>query len=1149
MDVAKGEELTASEAVVIAPEARGLIKTGEGQYNLPADKLYFDPAKNLKVGAGQLGLSLDKSGETPAFATPTEALDKALIWFDASKKESVISSDGAELADSVNVEEWLDVRETGNAVDGYQYTRAVTMTNVFPESGRMPWYAETDGGRAAISFGLARDGRYMAWINPDGSTHNVKRIYHFFAVYGVVNTHGYILGSNTNSTYPGGGPNDSLNGSIEDKLWSWGSAQTRARNFINGVQINAYAEMVHKGFHLLEVAYANSVINGTGTVNCFFNDRNLDYLSEGSPNKETYAGHRVGGDYLSEVLVFDRMLTEEERIGIELYLMQKWNLGETAERRNLGVATAANATLGVSLETGNDGGDVELVGIGTIRKPGADDLYLQPGLNRTAVLSSLPVTPMGSYQDAIRAMLPTSGTEEFEGAVRIENGAMYLNMPVALAVEAKDTIAAEIVKASGNKVTVANTGDDGTVKKTGNGIVVVDALDEGVEKMIVDGGTLVLKSPKKAAADTVMAENAGVEVAIANPGFEEVVWQDEQKQYRRIDNSTYNGWTGVGAGTEGNAIVLISGVGHRAEDGIANTPVGGESTYAFDYHLPPPHSGKAQLAIIGKTTSAYTTIDIPVDGIYDISFWTATGTWGSYNKKVFDVVIEDEDGTETAIGRFSRKMDDRKTTFADRTMYREVCFKTPFLKAGAGRKLWFKVVTDDQNAAVTIDDVRMVLSPDTIASGTVSLPNGDLEDVPYETFTNLYANSVNNTAKGWELEQGASWEAGQLPRVAVVSRATTDYTDSFDYRKGEVMLCFRGAGGKATLKSATIPAGTYNLCGVLGARRDTDDTIGSTKLGNATAGTIEASVTINGETTSLGAVSQDSRKPTRAVWPNAFTVTEATTVDFVLSLTTDSVVLADDFELCPPKNLIACGGFNSSEELAGWVVTQTYDEELQKYWGTVAMLTYNSAWDAQPDVAKAYFEGTRLLAITRNAAIAQEVTLAKAGRYRLTLHQFARENEWYEVDRLNIFIKGEDGAERLVGSTCINGDNVLPHQFMRMDFDFAIETAGKWTIIVRGSEPTNASVANTILLDDISLVAIDDGNYEATPRIPKTTKLEIAAGAKLHLDYPGVLELRSVKFGRRTYNHGTYNAANMGEYISGTGSIYIRDKGARIVVR
>lgn len=1151
VNVAKGEVETASEAVVVAPEAQGLFKTGKGQYNLPADKLYFRQAKKLGVGAGQLNISLDKSGETPAFIEPTEALNKAALWFDASKPGTIITSEGAELADKVNVEAWLDVRETGTAEMGYKYARAVTQTNVFPDPGKKPWYAVADGGRKAISFGLARDGIYMAWIKPDGSTNSIANIYHLFAVYGVVKTHGFLLGHISTTWGSIGGPGDTTTGSIEGSLWTWQSWQAKARNFINGIQVDGYAEKVHKGFHLLEVAYAGVRIN-QASADSFFNDRNLDYLSEGSPNKETYAGHRVGGDYLSEVLVFDRKLTEEERIRIETYLMQKWNLADNTPQRNIGVASSANSKLGVSLGTENDAGDVQLSGDGEVRKTGTGDLYLQPGLNRSMVLSSLPVTPRGSYKGSIRAMLPTGEANEFEGTLKIEEGAAYLNAVVPLAVEAKDVITAEIVKSIGNKVTVANTGDNGIVKKTGNGIIAVNALDEGVGKMIAEGGTLILKAPKKAGASSAVQNNAGIEVAIPNPGFEEVEWEDDTRKFKRFTRTTYKGWTSVIEGSgNGNDKAMISGVGYRHEDGVDNTPVGGEDTGNFDYHLAPPRTGNGQLAIMGMGSSVYATIDIPVDGVYDLSFWVATATWEFDNKKVFDVIIEDADGVQKKVGAFSKKMkdtDEINNKYVLKTAYRQVCFKTPFLKAGAGQKLWFKAVTVDQNAAITIDDVKMALSPDTIKPGMVALPNGDLEDVPYDTMTSLYVNAAANKATGWEFTQSETWSSGR-PTVAVVSRATTDYTDSFNHRNGEMALCFRLSGGVATMENVTLPAGTYNLTAVLGIKRDNGDKNGDKDIGNQGTGILAASVAINGETVSLGTVSQTRRIPTKVAWPNRFTLTKETTVDIAITQTTDSVIFADDFALERPDNLLVDGGFEQFGALdGGWTATTTYQEDGTR-WGYVEKMGYNDGWEAMPDVAKSYFAGSFFVAFNRDAELSQNVVLPKAGRYRFTIHEFERENEYYERLKYEVLIKDENGVERKIGTGLFNSGNDMPHQFMRSDFEFAVEKAGKWTIIVRGVALVNQNIANTILFDEFSLTEIDDENYEATPQIAKTTKLEVAAGAKLHLDYPGELELYSVKFGGKVYNQGTYNAGNMGEYISGTGTIYVRDKGTRIFVR
>lgn len=1121
VDVTKGEAVRESAALWVSPDSYGLYKTGEGKYTMPIGAFVNKSVQNLGAANGELELDLDDVA-TPETARPEEILSRAALWFDASSEGTVIFDE-----DGTSVNTWLDVRENVDQAKAGTYSRprAVSQTNHYPEDPRKPTFSDVDG-RKAINFGLTHDGRYMIWLKPNGTTNNVDNIMHFYAVHGVVNTWGYLLGSVDKVA---GDISDAYNGSKDGFLWAWEAPQSRARNFINGTRVDGYTQKPLTGFQLLELAYGNTRVHDQA-LNCFFNDRNYQADSSGSPIN--WGGNRVGGDYLSEVLVFTEKLTEEERLAVETYLLRKWNLVDGY--KDLRTATSGNSSLALSRSSDADGGDVMIHGNGTIKKTGSADLYIQPGVGKSTVASALPVTPNGRYRDAIRAMTAINNPAPFNGRLKIAEGTAFVNTPVALSLDAKDVVNAAIVVKGGNKVSISNTGADGEIRKTGSGLVVVDGLGEDVGNIAVDAGTLVLKAPKKLTAEDDLSSSAGLAVNIPNPGFETIEGGADftsGEYYHKFTGSTYCGWTATGeppSASPWDSNVYISG---RYSD--AN---GGDTTGYRGYDLPSPHSGNGQLAI-QYTRSAYAAIDLPADGEYEIVFWLGGSGWQRDDYLTFEVAIEDAQGTMTTVGKFVRPIGTKA--------YREVRFKTPRLVGGAGQKLWFKN-NNNRQTAIVIDDVSMTLLPDVADESIVELPNGDLEDYTFVYAKKEYDEGAkNNTATGWEVAQPEDWTSGK-PRVAIIGRGTTDYMDVFTYDRGEAMLCFRDVNGKATLKNVTLPAGTYKLAGKLALRRIQND------MSSAGTATLSASVIVAGGETvfDLGSVDHKRRLTTNVEWPNAFTLEEETTVDIALTQTTATILLADDFCLkrVGNGNLLADGGLETvSESTSAWKIDKgTFNSYVERY----AVNTSNNDYFNQ-----ALFEGQYYCVINNDAAIFQTVNLAKVGRYRLTIHQHARkhaDDSGYKNNPIAAIITGKDGVPRQIGKTATKSDDDVSGEFIRYDFDFAVATPGDYTITLKGTRAKKSATdyldANSIL-DDISLVAIDDGSEELAPQISKETSLVVADGAKVRLDYGGILELRSLKLGSKTYRQGTFNADNAGGYFYGTGSIYIKDRATRVIIR
>jgi hypothetical protein len=105
-----------------------------------------------------------------------------------------------------------------------------------------------------------------------------------------------------------------------------------------------------------------------------------------------------------------------------------------------------------------------------------------------------------------------------------------------------------------------------------------------------------------------------------------------------------------------------------------------------------------------------------------------------------------------------------------------------------------------------------------------------------------------------------------------------------------------------------------------------------------------------------------------------------------------------------------------------------------------------------------------------------------------------------------------------------------------------------WVFGVEGLGATEAYPGKDMntLIDDISIV------YEPisanVPDIPATLEIDVAQGAKLRLDYPGVCTVEKVRLGGMKRS-GVISAETFPEYITGDGALYVLPKGTVLVVR
>ena len=250
------------------------------------------------------------------------------LWLDASAnvRSAAGASGAAVTAEGSAVNEWYDVRETSFASPAYP------RASVYAENAMAPTLASFDN-LPFVDFGDYGSGKWMIFQAPNGSYPRYAARSAFFVLrFG--ETCNYPLGSVNGPALVRGEScftRASLNatwGGISDGDYA-NSVLPRGESRINGRRVNpASANFVRNAVQLYSQVgpgavqrtfVANSPETSTGKVpwaKTLFNDRNY--------KPAIVAIARQGGGALGEMLLYDRVVTDAERVRIEAYLAEKW---------------------------------------------------------------------------------------------------------------------------------------------------------------------------------------------------------------------------------------------------------------------------------------------------------------------------------------------------------------------------------------------------------------------------------------------------------------------------------------------------------------------------------------------------------------------------------------------------------------------------------------------------------------------------------------------------------------------------------------------------------------------------------------------------------------------------------------------------------
>jgi len=211
-----------------------------------------------------------------------------VFWLDASSTGSLTLSGD-------KVARWNDLSGAGNYAD--QTAAAQQPTYV---RGKLNGKGIVDFGDSVYGNPLSTYQPWMQMRNASGAVLNISTVRTVFWVLGMdAGSNGFLLGDDNNYHFHRGTANQ-----IWDGANGWASANIRnGSTYLNGVKVDGTATVLPTAFSTVSLVTAGNVETSMLT-----RDR-------------TY---RSGGIKLGELVIYDRPLTDAERLSVEAYLHTKW---------------------------------------------------------------------------------------------------------------------------------------------------------------------------------------------------------------------------------------------------------------------------------------------------------------------------------------------------------------------------------------------------------------------------------------------------------------------------------------------------------------------------------------------------------------------------------------------------------------------------------------------------------------------------------------------------------------------------------------------------------------------------------------------------------------------------------------------------------
>ena len=1051
-----------------------------------------------KTGAGKLTLS---GGQFTQDKTVDLRVREGAAAFTASPQALAAYPEPTETMNKAAF--WLESRtnlvKDGNDIVEWRDVRDVdpTATNHYYAVAEHSWsdlcpQEATYTNKPAVYFQGYESGCWMNWQNPTGGQATVGNLYHVFLVHGANSRWGYALGQRNGQSpyFQPAGPG----GGRFATIWISHNAENKpmhsSRTFRDGIEVDPFTTQQETGIHVIEV----DCLEMRQSAQCFFNDRDFWKDANGynpmfGPTSTTQiaGGKRAGGEYICEMLLFTNRLSEVERVSVSNWLLAKWRDVVPPQKPAVVVTLATNVVFEVESDAF---ASLSARGDGTLAKTGAGMLVM-PSLTQ-----------------------PVPRTAH----LRVDEGSVTLGQPLPVVCAAGDTVTSAMTYA-GPQVTKASSDGAGRLVKAGNGPLLLDGVPDGVTNLVVSGGLLTLADPERK-DDLLPGPDQNVAATIPEWNFETYNATSVNNSQKFFNNGEYMGWHGIRPDNDSTSQVFIFDKTYGAPG-------------SWNLKLDTP-DGKNCLAV-KHNASAWCSFTVPVTGEYVLSFWAAPRN-GSFIGRHLDVMIGPDENDLTALSLPSGDF----AVFADRWF--RFSFNPVTLQGGTTYQLWFKSLDVGGDRCTLFDAITLKIPEKEIGRWTI--PNGDFE-IWMTNFVNGFSLNNTNRVAGFMVEQGSNFSAGTANSYSTFSVADTDGWAHYNRpwsTGGRTQLYLTGEGSKL-VTTFTPPAGKWLL--------QADFSVWCVASGNVASYSLAATVSAGGETISLGTSTATDHRLVARQWPNAFTSDGTTPVTLTLTGTSPDGNyhgILDNLVLVPAReskeNLLVDPGVNVADS---WqtMVTPKPDRVSGSGFGD-----WGSFYTTYFGLSK--FEGAGHCRLVNDDCLYQSVTFPTGGLYRLTVNLKARgttsPSAVNGLNPIDVYL-AKDGVTNLVGRS----DNAATTNFNESAFMFTVPPAGgtydvgfRGTSVWGGDEA--ARVDRTTLVDAAWLCRVEtDRDID----LPEHLNIEVADGARLHLDFAGTNAVNSLRIAGRSYVGDVSQATHPELYpvLSGPGTLSIMPKGTVILFR
>lgn len=1108
VDVPSETSVLQTEPILLDSTAK-FFKAGGGTLELPLSKVNQKTPYALTVLDGKMKIT-PGADATVGVLTPPAACQKAEYWVNETSVVTTNGEDGV-----AYVARWCDVREPLATRDLSETpTRIYATPRWFnaPAANQdvPPVFGEKDG-KMSVFFGGHQSGKWMKWST------QLSGVQHIFLVHGCYNTWGAAIGFSTQSRYGGFVPQYTWASTLPLSSVSYhflasplaAADAFTVKAFLDGMPLDVEKTPPKKGFQLLECMYSGEL---TRADDFFYSS----YEEIGA------AGMKQGGDYIAEAIVFKATLSECERLEIERYLMEKWNLSnnafayETAEDSQdvivpepVGsVGVARGAQVEICAETDESTSPLVFSGEGTVRKTGAGTLVVGASSKDAPFAGTLQIEE-GDVIARCGALPP----------VKLEAGVRY----TAAAHKATADQDVENTKAAGLRLTSAMADASSVAVKDGDGWMRANAVAEDVRRVKVESGVLQLEAKSKS---PIYVGGGVITALVANADFE-MPYPDV---YSGMGDLLPGEYSGVG----GNGWRRLSG-----EVTYLNSTGTYWTTYGVKFARP---SGR-QLLRASKSAEIETLVTFPKSGDYELSFdsrsTSGRATWNNINAGQHFVLKIGANG-----GEF-REFGVHAPNDGPFHRYR---YRIPAVDAGE-YALRF-ACADDVGGTTFFDDVRIDFLGENKEVPAFAIPHGD-----FESHNGSYTDyDARNTTEGWTFGEDGTFggQRFELSPPSGVVGANRWYDQSgwwqirpflfnlYDSPLGSSCLMFTSAGGTATT-TFVAPAGEFRLRAGIAASRGcftVGSVSGSVNVKNNSD--VEAVLTLADQTqVNLGTVTTSEHLMTLKTWPVGFTIPSEQTVTLTLRQTSKSTAFVDDLVFVSDArgcegNLVKNPGFET--HFSAWK-DKTGSTTWFVSYGQAPALYYGYA-------AAGGLQGARMSGA--GAVLYQDIDFPSKGLYRLRAYARPR-SENGAMSRGNLefdLVRSGTTVTNVIGRT--GAGDVMPRylQFVEFNYLFKVEQAGTYAFVIR---KLGTDGSRDTYVDDISITCAKEelADFE----ISENTHIDVADGAMLRLDFTNTVKTASLQLGGVTVR-GLVNEETYPEYVSGPGSLMaVGGKGLMMILR